>query len=232
MFQFFRRQDAAVRWFLGGLLVLICLTMVITLIPGATTSSDASDITVLGKVCGNGVSSTEVTQQFQQMSQGQKLPATFFSIYAPTILKNLLDEKMMDCEAHRIGLDVTSEEVAVRLRAIPGFFPGGQFIGAERYREIVESKVGVPVETFEENIRGEILRGKLVHLVTDAISVGDAETDAEYHRQNDKIKVDYVLLDAAKFESEVKMDEADMKAFFDRTRENFRIPERRKLKIA
>jgi peptidyl-prolyl cis-trans isomerase D len=233
MFQFFRRQDAAVRWFLGGLLVLICLTMVITLIPGATGTSDAStDVTVLGKVCGNSITSAEVMQQFQQMSQGQRLPAGFLSIYAPTILKNMTDEKAMNCEAHRVGLDVTSDEVATRLRAIPGLFPGGVFIGADRYREIIETKANLPVETFEENIRQEILRGKLVHLVTDAISVGDTETDAEYHRQNDKVKVDYVLLDAPKFEAEVKMDEADMKAFFDRTRENFRIPERRKLKIA
>src|SRR6266404_4364857 len=161
MFQFFRRQDAAVRYFLGGLLLLICLTMVITLIPGlgsASTSDDGG--TSLGKVCGSPISSVQLVRQFQQMAQGNKLPSSFLAIYAPTILKNISDEKAIDCEARRVGLTVTDEELASRLRANPGIFPGGVFIGSDRYREIVETRLNMPVEEFENNLRSEALRGK------------------------------------------------------------------------
>src|SRR5258708_5977469 len=232
MFQFFRRQDAAVRWFLGGLLLLICLTMVITLIPGATTPSAASDPTVLGKAGDETVTSAEVIQNFQQISQGNRLPAGFLAIYARQILKNLQDEKVLNYEAKRLGLEVTPEEIATRLRQNPGLFPGGQFIGAERYKEIVEQKLGVPVEQFEDNIRREILRSKLRFIITDAITVGDADADAEYHRVNDKVKVDYVLLDEKQFAGEVKADETAVKDFFERTKKNFEVTERRRVRYA
>jgi peptidyl-prolyl cis-trans isomerase D len=236
MFQFFRRQDALVRWFLGSLLVMICLAMVITLIPGLTTASDdtSSNSAVLGKACGEPVTSTDVQTQFEALNKQQQrpLPVSFLAMYAPQLFKTILEEKVLDCEARRVGLRVSPEEVADRLKSSPGFFPGGEFIGAERYREVVETRMGMTVEAFEEQIRGEILRTKMRHIVTDAIEASDREIDGEYHRQNDKVKVDYVILKADQFAGDVKVDQERMKAFFERTKENFRVPERRQLKYA
>ena len=116
MFQFFRRRDAAVRWFLGGLLMLVCLTMVITLIPGVTNPTASDEATTLGKVCGDAVSSAEVMERFQQQvkQSGRSFPPQFFAIYAPQIFKNIEDEKAAGCEANRLGLRVSGEEVATR----------------------------------------------------------------------------------------------------------------------
>jgi len=235
MFQFFRRKDAVVRWFLSSLLVLICLTMVAYLIPGVTTPTDGGvDSTVLGKACGDPVTTVDVQQQFESLNKQQQrpLPQSFLAIYAPQLLKSLLEEKVLDCEAHRIGLQVTPGEVAERLKSSSGFFPGGEFIGADRYREVVEQRMGTTVEAFEDEIRQEILRGKVRHIVTDAIAASDSEIDTEYHRQNDKVKVDYMILKADQFTNDVKLDPERMKAFFERTKENFRIPERRRLRFA
>ena len=81
--------------------------MVITLIPGVTTPSDgATDSTVLGKACGEPVSTADVQQQFEALNKQQQrpLPASFLAIYAPQILKSQLEEKVLDCEARRMGL--------------------------------------------------------------------------------------------------------------------------------
>ena len=152
MFQFFRRQDKLVRWFLGALLILICFTMLTYLIPGINTPpDDGANSTVLGKACGEPITSVDVQRQFESMNKQQQrpLPATFLAIYAPQILKNLMEEKVLDCEARRIGLQVSPEEVADRLRSSSGFFPGGEFIGADRYKEIVEQNMGITVETLD-----------------------------------------------------------------------------------
>jgi peptidyl-prolyl cis-trans isomerase D len=127
---------------------------------------------------------------------------------------------------------VTGEEIADRLRSSSGFFPGGEFIGADRYREIIEQRTGNTVEFFEDEIRKEILRGKIRHIVTDAIEASDREIDAEYHHQNDKVKVDYVVLKADQLGNDVKLDPEREKAFFERTKANYQIPERRQLKYA
>src|SRR5437763_4271065 len=122
MFQFVRPRDAAVRWFLGGLLMLVCLTMVITLIPGVTSPTESNDAaTTLGKVCGEKVTSAEVMERYQQQvkQSGRSFPPQFFAIYAPQIFKNIEDEKATGCEANRIGLRVSGEEVANSLRRNP-----------------------------------------------------------------------------------------------------------------
>ncbi len=235
MFQFFRRQDKLVRWFLGGLLLLICLTMLTYLIPGMNTGGDVSaDVTVLAKACGEPVTTVDVQQQFDTLNKQQQrpLPTTFLSIYAPQLLKTLTEERILDCEGKRMGLRVSPEEVADRLKSSQGFYPGGEFIGMDHYREIVEQRMGLTVEAFEDQIAKEIMRGKVRHIVTDALVASDGELDAEYHRQNDKVKVSYVVLKADQFSSEVKVDPERMKAFFERTKQNFQIPERRQLKYA
>ena len=74
---------------------------------------------MLGKAGNETVTSAEVLQNYQQVSAGQRLPPGFLAIYAPQILKNLMDEKALEYEAKRLGLEVTPEEIAARLRQNP-----------------------------------------------------------------------------------------------------------------
>ena len=152
MFHFFRRRDTVVRWFLGGLLLLICVMMVVTLIPGLGSTSAGEDDTVLGKVDGEPIAAAEVQRRFQQLSRGRNLPANLLGLYAPQILEQLMTDRAVLYEARRLGLRVTETELVESLRANGMLYPGGQFIGAQRYREIVETQLNMTVPQFEATI--------------------------------------------------------------------------------
>ncbi len=231
MFQFFRRRDTLVRWFLGGLLVLVCVTLVITLIPGLTAPSSTDDVSVLATVAGDPVTALELQQQFQQISRGNRVPSEMMALYAPQLLNQMMLEKVGLYEAQRLGLMVSPTELAEQLRQMPGLFPGGQFIGSDRYRDMVEQRFGMNVSQFEEKLRDSALSDKLRRVVTDGVIVTDDQVDLEYRRRNDKVKLDYVTFKAGDFAPQVEVREDDLKAFFGRNRNRYNVPEKRDLKL-
>ena len=231
MFQFFRRRDTLVRWFLGGLLLLICVMMVVTLIPGLTsTSAGEEDDTVLGKVCGEPISAIEVQRRFQQMSRGRNLPANMLGIYAPQILDQLMSERAVLCEAGRLGLRATETELVEALRANGMLYPAGQFIGSDRYRELVETQLNMTVPQFEAMMRDQLLHDKMRRLVTDGVTVGDGELDRDYRRINDKVKVDYVHIKGSDFLGQVHVTEGEVQEHYQKNKSAYRIEEKRSLK--
>lgn len=230
MFHFFRRRDSLVRWFMGGLLMLICLMLVVTLIPGLTSSSMGEGDTALGKVCGEQVSVVEVQRRFQQMTRGRNIPANMLGLYAPQILEQMMTERAVLCEAQRLGLRVTETELVESLRTNGMLYPGGQFIGAQRYRDLVETQLNMTVPQFEIMMREQLLNEKLRRLVTDGVTVGDGELDRDYRRSNDKVKVDYVFLKATDFTGQVKPTEAELQALYQKNKAVYRVEEKRSLK--
>lgn len=230
MFHFFRRKDRLVRWFLSGLLLLVCLTMVAYLIPGFTGLSATDDATVLAKVAGDSITSLQVQRHLQQFARNNHLATSMFPFFAARILDQIVDEKTGEYEARRMGLEVTLNEVADSLRANTNIFPNGQFIGEDRYRDLIEQGAGMSVPQFEEAQRGGLLIDKLRRVITDGITLSDADLEQEYRRTKDKIKVDYVFLKPADYVSQVLVTESDLKVFFQKTRSNYQIPQKRRMK--
>jgi peptidyl-prolyl cis-trans isomerase D len=57
--------------------------------------------------------------------------------------------------------------------------------------------------------------------------VSPGEAEKEFRRRNEQIKVEYVLVDAARFTNEAKVGEEEIKARFEAKREAYRLPEKR-----
>ncbi len=231
MFSFFRRKDTAVRYLLGGLLLMVCLSMVAYLIPGITSSSATDDAQTLAKVAGATITTTDLQKQLQQLTAGNRLPASMLPFYAPQVFQQQVSNRAILYEAKRLGFDATPNEIADALRQNSAFFPGGQFIGVDKYREIVETRTGMTVQQFEDNIRESLLVDKLRSLITDSIVISDADLDREFRNTNDKVKLDYVLVKASDFTAEVKVTEPELKAFFDKNHKDYTVPEKRNVKI-
>lgn len=196
MFQFFRRKDTAVRVFLGGLLVLVCVMMVVTLIPGLTGSGPSNEM-VVAKVGGESITSAELARQIGLLTRNNRLPSSMIPVYAPQILNQLVTEKVMLLEAGRMGLSVSTQELAGELRRNAQFFPGGQYIGEDQYRSFVESRFGMSVPEFEDRMRESMLMEKLRRMVTAGAAVTDQDVAREFHRRNDKIRIEFAVLKTA-----------------------------------
>jgi peptidyl-prolyl cis-trans isomerase D len=149
------------------------------------------------------------------------------------IVQQLIEEEAALVEARRQGITASDAEVRARILAVPAFQENGQFIGNDRYRQILQMQ-NPPINPndFEEDVRRSIAVEKLQGALTDWITVSDKDVDAEFNRRNEKVKLAVVSFPADKFKDAVAVTDAEIASHFEANKETYRIPERRKIKYA
>ncbi len=239
MIRFLQTPGKMKKIILGGMLLVICGAMVITLVPGGILG-DAFGFgrpsgNVLAKVGDEEVTINDVQQMARQMGR-QQFPRGFPQTFMPFLIQraadNLILQKAMMAEAHRLGFKVSDEELAEELRRSFGtqFFPNGQFVGAETYRNLVESSFNMSVPQFEELIKSDLLIRKLRATVEAGVRVSDAEIRQEFQRENTKVKFQYALLSLDDLSKQIKPTESELKAYYENHKANYAnsIPEKRR----
>ncbi len=88
------------------------------------------------------------------------------------------------------------------------------------------------VPEFEAAIKSELLQGKFQQLVTDGITASDDEVRAEYLRQNEKIKLDYVVIKPDDLQAKIEVSDAELASYFEKNKAGYVIPERRTVTYA
>jgi peptidyl-prolyl cis-trans isomerase D len=148
------------------------------------------------------------------------------------ILNQLIDERVAMAEARRLGLSVTDAEVRERILRMPGLQENGQFIGEQRYRQLLQlQRPPMTTAEFEEGLRRSLLVEKLQASIADWITVADREVDAEYRQRNEQVKLDLVSFSADAFRDQVSVSDAELQAFFDGRKETYRIGEKKKIRF-
>ncbi|HKD17076.1 MAG TPA: SurA N-terminal domain-containing protein [Thermoanaerobaculia bacterium] len=169
-------------------------------------------------------------ERYRQMYQGNFSPELERALDLP---RNVLDgmiERMLRLEAaRRLDLHVSDEELAQRIVTLPYFQDNGQFIGREKYERMLRSS-GILPERFEEEMREDMLLEKYSSLVKASVVVPDAELAHEYSVRNDKATIEYILVPAARLESNVQPTDADLQAFLDKHKDRYRAPVQRRIK--
>jgi peptidyl-prolyl cis-trans isomerase D len=79
-------------------------------------------------------------------------------------------------------------------------------------------------------VRRALTVDKLRASLTEWLSVSDKELEQEYRRRNDKVKLAVVSFPADSFRPDVSASDADVAAYFDGHKADFKIPEKRKVK--
>ncbi|MGH9469015.1 MAG: peptidylprolyl isomerase, partial [Terriglobia bacterium] len=133
-------------------------------------------------------------------------------------------------EAHRMGLEVSNQELASALRSIPYLYQNGQFIGMAEYESLIQQETGMSVAQFETQMRSSILLRKLRQAVTDDVQVTPEEVQAAFRRQNEKARINYVLFEPSDFTSAVQIKPQALAAYFMQNRLKYKLPEQRKVK--
>ena len=130
-----------------------------------------------------------------------------------TTINSLVDEELLYQEAVRQGLRVSPAEVAQAITSDPNLQQGGAFIGVERYRQVLKNN-GLSAETHEQQVRRSLLIEKYRELVGNAVSVSDAEVEKEFLRRNEKVSLDWILVDAAHAPEVPKPDDAALQTAY------------------
>ena len=233
MFDSLRKKNLAVRILLGVILGLVSLGMLVYLIPGGGTSTVSSADTV-AEVDGQPINVLEVQQQMQRITRnGGNIPPALQGLYAQQILNQLIYQRMLEAEAQRLGIRVTDQERAQRIRELlPTAFSGDTFVGMDRYSQDVLLRFQMSVPEFEGLVRQGLLEEKVRHLVTDGVSVTPDEVAQEVRRRNEKIKLEYVVIKPEELQSKVEVSDAELSAYFEKNKARYLVPERRVVRYA
>jgi peptidyl-prolyl cis-trans isomerase D len=216
----------------GAAGVVLGGSMLLYLVPQGPATGEVSTDTV-AKVGDQSVTVNDIRQQLNQIERNNQVPKQLESFYAQQILQNLVFQRELEYEAKRLGITVSDQERADRIRLyLPMAFSGGSFIGMDQYTALVQQRFQVTVPAFEELIRQGLLEEKFRKLVTDGISVSPAELQDEYRYKNEKIKLDYVLIKPEDLEAKITPTDAEIKAEYEKNQAKYQVPERRSVRYA
>jgi peptidyl-prolyl cis-trans isomerase D len=147
------------------------------------------------------------------------------------ILTQMIDEEVAVVEAERQGLEVSDDELAQQIFAIPGLQENGRFIGEARYEQVLRSQVPpINRSQFEERLRRSLLIDRLRTTVTDWIAVTDEELNREYRTRNEKVKLQVVSVTADAFRDKVTVTDADVNAHYEANKNSYRVGEQRSIR--
>jgi peptidyl-prolyl cis-trans isomerase D len=244
MIRFLQSSGKATKTILGGMLLLICGAMVITLVPGGMLG-DAFGFGgvqqgVLAKVGNEEVSVTEVdttAQRLGQMRFGTRPPAQLMPYLRQAAAEQLITQRALLVEAERMGFKVTDAELRDALtkgQIGQMLFPNGQFVGQPQYEQFVNQQFNMSVPQFEQLYKNDLVVNKLRAAIEGPVNVSKQEIEQEFKRENTKVKFDYAILSADDLMKQVKPTEAELKTFYDSHKQNYvdSIPEKRQVKYA
>jgi peptidyl-prolyl cis-trans isomerase D len=215
------------RIFLGAVVAVLGGSMLLYLVPQTPGTGEAATDTV-AKVGDQTVTLGEIRQQLAQIEQRNQVPKPLESLYARQILNQLVFEKELEYEAKRLGITVSDQERADRIKQyLPTAFTGGTFVGMDRYSSEVQSRFQLTVPVFEDLIRQGLLEEKFRRRVTDGISVGPAELQDEFRYKNEKVKLDYVLIKPEDLAAKLNPSDAEIKAEHEKNKAHYQVPEKR-----
>ncbi len=226
---------------LGALLVLICASMAITLIPGGIGSSlgiGAPPAGVLATVGDQTVTVPDVQRAAramirQQFPKGGPQASMLLPYFASQAAEQLINEKALVAEAHRMGLHASDDELRDEMQhgqLGTMLFPDGKFVGQEEYENFVQRN-DMTVPQFEARVKEDVLTRKLYAMVTSSAFVGDTEVRDEFNRRNTKVKFEYAVITQADILKGLHPTDEELKAFYDRNKATYAnsIPEKRRI---
>jgi peptidyl-prolyl cis-trans isomerase D len=227
-----RKKNLGVRIMLGVIVGLLGVGMLLYLVPGQGTDS-VSAADVVAAVGGQPITVTDVRAQLARIERTGAIPPALEPLYAQQVLNELVFQKELTLEAGQLGIAVTDQERAERIRQlIPTAFVGGNFVGNDQYAAQVEASSGMAVAEFEDLIGQGLLEEKFRELVTDGMTVSPADIEQEFRRRNDKIKISYVVIKPEDLQSKIVASDADLSAYFEKNKARYNVPERRVVQYA
>ena len=225
-------KKTGVRILFGVVIGLLAVSMLLYLVPQGPNSSETST-DVVARVGDQNVTLAEVRQQLDDIRRNNNIPKQIEGLYAREILDQLIFRKEVEYEAKRMGITVSEKESADRIRMyVPSAFEGETFVGRDAYAREVQQRFQMTVPVFEDRVRTDLVEEKFRKLITDGISVGLPEIQEEFRYQNDKVKLDYVLIKPDDLLSKVNADDSEIKAYYDKNKLSFQIPEKRSARYA
>ena len=221
-------REHASSWMLKGILVLVAVTFISW---GGYSFFREKKVTYVAKVDGTTIEWREYNDAFQNaVKQYRDALGPSFSEkmieelgLKDKILDSLIDKILILQEAKRLGLSIPDEELRAGIESIPAFQFNGQF-DRRNYERFLRLNRMTPDE-FEQAQRENLLISKAVSLIKmNEGKISEDEVLDTYLFENERIDLTFLKMAPDSFKSQVNANDVEMKDFYEKHREEFRIP--------
>jgi peptidyl-prolyl cis-trans isomerase D len=244
MIRFLQKDNRVVKIIFIVIIAVAVVTMVITLVPGIFADADTTSNTyatvhsggLLGRYFGTSTTITtpEVQQVAERILQQKHYPDMVLPYIMPQAAQALIQREVLLQEANRMGLQVGDADLRRAMQTGPfsqALFPGGQFIGEDKYADFVSNYFHTSIQDFEAQVKKEIEINRLEAMVTGGITVSDQDVRDAYRQQGTRIKFDYAVINSEDLRKQINPTDAELQTFFKQSAARYKdaVPETRKL---
>ncbi|MBC7203485.1 MAG: SurA N-terminal domain-containing protein [Pusillimonas sp.] len=178
---------------------------------------------------------TITLQDFEaaQRNQTQQLQARMGGAFDPSvletpevrknILESLIDRGVIINTAQREHFSVSDTVLRRAISAIPELQVDGSF-SAERYNEILAS-MGMSSRDFEQSQRSELALQRVLGPIAFTVNVPATVKQYLSKALTAQRTVRLEVFDAANYEADIQVNDADIQAWYDNNQEQLRVPE-------
>src|SRR5262249_23628710 len=165
MLKVMRESFYQLKWTLFAVIIVFVVGFVF-FSGGGTNSRSLSDQTI-ARVGRDSISAAEYDSRYREMMeryrrvyQGNLSPELLRAMALPrTVLDGMIDDRLRQEAVKRLRLKVSDQEVSDYIVSMPDLQKDGQFIGKERYEQLLTAN-RMSSERFEEEIRDSLLAQK------------------------------------------------------------------------
>jgi len=247
MIRFLQRDNRITKAFFVIVIAAASVGMVIYLIPGLT-GMGASTVDTYAVIyphwysrllsAGDTISQQKVNQlarmQLMQRNPQYADNPMIMHIFEQQVGQQLVQRHILLAEAEKLNIRATEDDVRDFLHQGQFgeyLFPGGKYIGEDRYAGFVDSQFHLSIAEFEQEIQEQIVIRRLQALITAGITVSDSDVRESYRKQNIKIKFDYAVISSDDLRKTINPSDAELEAFFKTNAARYAtaVPEQRKI---
>lgn len=138
-------------------------------------------------------------------------------------LDNLIESVLVRKAARKMGISVSKEEISAAIEAVPAFQKNGVF-DFQQYQQTLKGN-RMTAADFEESQKNELIIKKARKSVQDKATVSDADAESYFHKRNDKLELQYMIITPEAVMADVKLSEQDLTAYLQSHQDQFKTPE-------
>lgn len=145
------------------------------------------------------------------------------------VLDKLINARLLATEVKRGGYMISDEQLSKIIVTMPEFQKDGQF-SQELYDQILTAN-GMTPSRFESSMRGDLLTQQVRDSISGLAFVPHAVPEHSMQVQKQLREVSTATIRADEYLPQAKVDPADVKAYYDKHQDEFRIPEQVKIEF-
>ena len=232
MLDFVRTKQKSILIKIAFGLIILSFIIGYTMLTAPSDSGVTQSSSVAARVNGDDISYaayqssySNLYNLYQSIYQGNFDAAAEKQLNLPKqAMQQLVYETLLVQEAGRRDLEVSTNELVESIAQYDAFQENGAF-NRTRYLQVLNYQRMTP-EQFESAQKRQLLTQKVRDQLQQGISVSEDDLKQAFHKENDKVNLNYSWLTPALVETKVKVTDAGLNEFFTQNKEQFRLPEK------